>query len=669
MKKQQIHTLAIVGLLCLGLLAVTTGTRSDLWSDVENDARIIGFIGDEISEEGIANATVTYMRTDGYGQWGTEPVDLPDPGFGERYDDDIGYPYDGDMDQWWIGYYFLTTDENGFYDVDIISGVYYVSVSAMDHYGWSGQIVVGEGDVLHLNTLLKPLPPRDSVITGTVRCMETGLPMEDVNLEFWEVPRWSPWDGGSYYHEMWENTVTDPDGTYSLEVRKGTYSVYVWVQGYLPFFTNVNVPPNTTVILDISLEEIYIPPKDASVRGTITGPYGEVVQGAYISLEILYHGYRDHNYEVMPYPEYDMSYGWHYGYYDTNSNSDGTYHIQCPSGMYSMNVWAIGYMPVRMIVEPKANVPLDVNITLAGYPEPNSNINGVVRDRLSGDPIADVSIYVYSDFSYPYPPSVGDEPSFEPGQAGAIVYSDEDMAYRETVYHNDPWFDHGMFFGETTTDSEGRYTIDIPGGTFILSTWAEGYSQSLTRFNIGEYESVSKDILLMPGGEDDAPEYGWILPVDGSYINDSPVLIMDHPITIDRQGWTILDLEDYFHDPDGDVLSFSFSAPEGFQGYIDSNNRLHLKAPEDYSGGDEVVIHVSDGQTTLSGTLQMELSDGEQVPFVIFGLSILGAMVVLGVLLISRKRGMDPKNGDIPGRVESVHGSNHKEKDGDGKQD
>ncbi len=600
----------------------------------EPDARISGFVLDETNEEGIVNATVSLVPS--YGEWC-------------RCTDEPWGP-------WYQGYYTTMTQRDGSYTLDVISGVYHVYINSRTHYGWNDEVIIGRDQNITLDIYLKPLPPMDSILTGTVRDMDTGEPMEGVMVHIWETPGRDPYHIRKIsYDHIYERVVTGADGTYSFEVRRGTYSVSAWSEGYYPYFTTVNIPGNTTSTLDMALEEIYIPPSDALVRGVIMNEDREAVPGAHVSLHMMgypaYHeGVIESGFDDIDVPSY---HGYpSYGYYETTSGRDGSYSMECPQGVYVLTVWARGYMPRRMIVEPRSNIPLDVDVILESYPEANSVITGVVRDRVTGEPVPGAYVYVYvgrdTRHSEPYHGSgsvveYGDEPVYTREQSEAFVY-DDDTGYMTTTYFQDPWGDHLLFFGETRADRKGEYHMNIPAGTFVLDIQSEGYLPSLTRFRIGENERIRKDIHLQPGQGEDGMEYHRALSPRDVYINDSPVSHVDGKPTssirvrVEREQWTVINLEDHFYDPNGDTLSFSFDAPEDFQVYIDRGNRMHVKAPGGYTGGESVVVYASDGQTTLVGNVQMDLHGTGYIPYILFGISTLGALMALGAFLATRKK-------------------------------
>ncbi|MFO8108909.1 MAG: carboxypeptidase-like regulatory domain-containing protein, partial [Thermoplasmata archaeon] len=629
----------------------------------EPDANISGLVLDEVSEEGIANAEVNLVM-----EYQDRCPSMDEPSEQEYEGDytDEGYsdPDDGQYDMI-EGYYTAVTDEDGRYSLEVVSGVYHVSIDSREHYGWRGEVVIGEGQDVTLNTYLKPLPPIDSVLTGTVRDMETGEPLEDASVYIWGTPGRSSFGPHEMPYDFTEERVkTGPDGTYSFNVRKGTYSVSLWLDGYYSYFTSVNIPRNTTSMLDMALEEIYVPPKDAMVMGKVIDENREAIEGALISLEMIGDWEMDHPMEPEMPPEcgYEdeeidapdvIDYYYPYGHYENTSERDGSYSIECPQGVYVLSVWARGYMPKRMIVEPRSNIPLEVNLTLEDYPEPNSVITGVVKDRATGEPIPEAYVYVYADLDEPHhdlenPTESMEEFVYDRRQSDALVY-DDDMGYKETTYYQDPWSGYVMFFCETMTDRNGEYTLDIPEGTFVLDIWAEGYTQSLTRFRIGENEKIRKEIHLQPGSREDEMEHDWLLPVGDAHVNDAPVSHMDGmrtstmTISVERERWTIINLEDYFYDPNGESVSFSFSAPEDFQAYIDSENRLHVKAPRGYTGDENVVVYASDGQATMSSTMQMDVAGAGNMNYIVFGVSMIVALIVLGAFVATRKMGMSKK--------------------------
>ncbi len=83
-----------------------------------------------------------------------------------------------------------------------------------------------------------------------------------------------------------------------------------------------------------------------------------------------------------------------------------------------------------------------------------------------------------------------------------------------------------------------------------------------------------------------------------SNVNRAPILVQpidDQQFDEDCGRQVIVDLDDYFADPDGDALSFSVEGVEALRLKIDDENVLRIDPETDYNGSSDAAITASDG--------------------------------------------------------------------------
>lgn len=133
------------------------------------------------------------------------------------------------------GDYTNTTDANGYYMIaGLHPGDYNITASAVGYYSNSTSETVISGETITVDFELTPLP---GVIAGTVTDASTGDPISGANVTANGV-----------------SVSTGADGSYSIELAPGNYTVTVSKDGYESSSkTNITVVTGDTTTVDFEL--------------------------------------------------------------------------------------------------------------------------------------------------------------------------------------------------------------------------------------------------------------------------------------------------------------------------------------------------------------------------------------------------------------------------------
>ncbi|MCK4718435.1 MAG: hypothetical protein KAT70_07180, partial [Thermoplasmata archaeon] len=449
-----------------------------------------------------------------------------------------------------------------------------------------------------------------------------------------------PLYSNSFFNPLFEEMVTGPDGIYEFSLRQGRYSLSIYTEGYYPHYTMINIPANTSMTMDIALEEIYIPPMDAFVHGVVTNEAGEPIAMAEVSLEGAWY--------MMDQMSMDYRGGYNDpywgGYYWDTTDDDGEYGVEATAGVYQLYVWADGYVMFNQMVELGSDIPLEINVTLENIPVPDSRISGVIEDKETGSPLSGAFVSFYRDetgywggweddwygdegdyygeqgeprtdgsydeetSSMPSESPMPGEPSTSDEPAGAtMVKYDPDMdGYYEEPYWG--WADpgYGWFYGDTVADENGHYELPIAEGVYVLEVYADGHMPAYIEFEIGAEDHLVIDVLLEEGNWEGWDDGGWMIALSDGSIGSSPMFSDPFSVDLAWDDWSIIDLGSFFSDADGDSLDYWYDVPEGFEVVLDSaNNQMRVRAPDGFEEG-TMKIYASDGTSTISGEVALE---------------------------------------------------------------
>ena len=350
---------------------------------------------------------------------------------------------------------YTSTDETGYYEMNLPEGEFEVDVSKSGYESNSTKISVDADSVKWLNITLHPPAPENSIIKGYVLDEETGEGIEDAYVSISTYYEPGEYNGYNYYYN---STSTNETGYYQMNVPEGNFSVYATAEHYFSNSTKVNISANTLVWKNLTLK-----PENSIIKGYITNSEtGEPVIYAWVNVESYggYDGYYNEGY-------YSNTY-WN----STHTNATGYYQINVPDGEFEISVTANNYDSNSTKVSISANDILWLNITLK-RPEEKSEIYGYITDSDTGEPLIGIKVELYSvgDHSYWY---------------HKIAYTNE------TGYYQFTKLAEGRY--EITAGEEYYFYSDFDYGYEIISN----YYENKTRIKLGTNVIVRQDLCLEP---------------------------------------------------------------------------------------------------------------------------------------------------------------------------
>lgn len=275
-------------------------------------------------------------------------------------------------------------------------------------------------------------------ITGTVTD-QNGNGLGDVHVDAWNNNSWG--GGGGAFAD------TAADGSYTLYVSEGNYSVNIWKEGlgWVPEQSVFLDGNNTSVTSNFTIKK-----PSSTVSGTVTDDAGNPLSWA----------------SVEAYP----ATGGFYNHAWTQTDSDGNFSMYMDAGTWNFEVWAYPY----------GKVPAATGV----------DITAVV--------IADGTDYTGIDFQY-------DESAFNT-ISGQVLDSEGAGVANTMIWCDEINSTTGMFtsnFNSSSSDSEGNYSIRLPKNTNGVTeyvcranSWEKGDSDPLTGIDVSSGSLTSKNITF-----------------------------------------------------------------------------------------------------------------------------------------------------------------------------
>jgi hypothetical protein len=131
----------------------------------------------------------------------------------------------GRDDEWDFFQNQTNTDSNGFFSINVPPSRCTLTVYADGYCGDEQRnIEIDENETIWVNFSLYPRPPENSVIYGYITDEETGDPIDSANVDlYWE---------GEFDQFYMNETISEPDGFYSINVASGTIDLEIESNGY-----------------------------------------------------------------------------------------------------------------------------------------------------------------------------------------------------------------------------------------------------------------------------------------------------------------------------------------------------------------------------------------------------------------------------------------------------
>lgn len=491
------------------------------------------------------------------------------------------------------GYFQGETDGNGFFVANIVPGTYYIYVSAQNYFSKGATVTLRDGNAsLDVEIALEPLPEPDAVLKGRVLNQSDGSPVANATVYAWfELVNCTD------YFTSEKVAVTGANGSYELQVYSGILVLSAYAEGYIGYSTTVNVPPNTTMQIDIALIPYTQPEIVSRVEGKVISG-GVPVPNA--RLEFVYRmEYWGGLNGCFNYSEGAWS-------YSATSDANGNYALEVPAGWLSLTVFAEGYFPYYDEIYVEAHAVLSLNISLEPLPQPDAWITGTVFSE-AGLPVS--SAYVSA---YAIPPN-------------------ENLSY---------------YTASAQTDENGKFTLPLPAGKYMLSAYHENYGgysamvevETGTTLNIEITLSPITNCTYFPGNDTEA-----------RYVVSPPKNISIAPKFLGQQEISLMPGSEYrlnitsIFATQGKKFVFGVRETKYISAiYNATAGELVLKAPENWVGEETVKIEATDGVTTVLGTIIVKVVN-QSPPVLWFTCGILVAAGVIALVYYYQRNGKKNK--------------------------
>ncbi|QSG02788.1 carboxypeptidase regulatory-like domain-containing protein [Natranaeroarchaeum sulfidigenes] len=375
---------------------------------------------------------------------------------------------------------FVRTDADGQYDIELADGEYTV-FAAKDGFQFEQRTVTIDGDATTIEEFeLEELVTLDGEVTDTD---DNALDGVDISLVE---------DG-----ETVEETETDTDGEYEVEVPTGEYTVEI--------SDSVHEDLDEVVTLDESETKNFElePLATGTLEGEVTDEDGEPLEGATIDVQ--------HDQESVDF---------------TQTDADGQYDIELEEGEYTTTVFKDGFEVEERTVNIEEDATSIENVEL----EESLTLEGEVTDE-EGEPIEDARVSITQDGDFVDSVQTDEEANYEveleEGEYNVradadgflsdftTVNLDEDRTQdfeleiagvvEGTVTDEDGDAVEGVRvtagqdgFTGTRTDENGDYSIDVPEGENTVSITDSEFEDVSKKFSVEKGETVTQDLEATP---------------------------------------------------------------------------------------------------------------------------------------------------------------------------
>jgi len=393
----------------------------------------------------------------------------------EYYDDRMWYFYDDG------GY--AETDADGLYKIELYAGSYSLNAYMYDrdriqqYNSFNEVFKVAENEDLEFNIQLKPLPPVDALVKGTVINAETGNPVAGAYVSVYSLGEYREddktdreADSDSSWDVATDMDVAEPesgsssgsvDGSAPGDPDELDYNSYSWGDGGY-CYTNDD------------------------------GEYAIKLRAGYYSISVSFYGRVYYDKEIY-YGDADE--GW-----VDEPTSDGDY---------------TEYYPFSDTFKIVGEEKLVFDIELKPLPPLNSRVMGKVVDAETGEPVPNAYLWLSGGDYYSY----------------FSDYSDEDgefsMSVREGKYslycHVEDWYYYDDYYYDENVAYEEKYGSDGDRDGDEKEVSVDSSGQNTRRETSGDDSEVSSDAVPEP--EDDVVYEDDMAVGDDDYTYDETMLI------------------------------------------------------------------------------------------------------------------------------------------------
>ena len=309
----------------------------------------------------------------------------------------------------------------------------------------------------------------------------------------------SVFDDSSFYSD-----TTDGSGNFAVDVPDGTYTVRVDPDGYVANQTEgVQVTGGVTLTTDLAVEPA------GTLNGTVTNDSGSPVAGATVSATDSGNNY-----------------------YSTTADGSGEYELEVPAGTYTVEADNESYAPTSV---DGVGAVVGENTTTAITLNDAAIVSGTVTDG-SGNPVSGATLATYNSDFEGYQTTQSDAQGnyeFEVSngtyvvEASASGYADAEesgvsategqtttvdvslgeaatiggtvtdgdgnpVASAQVVVHDDGY----QVYETATTDAQGKYSIDVPAGTYTVRADKDGYARASAEVDGTAGQTTAQDLAL-----------------------------------------------------------------------------------------------------------------------------------------------------------------------------
>ncbi len=367
--------------------------NQSLYPEKEETASVSGYIRNSLTDEPIFDASISVSWEDDC----------------DNYKDNNTY-----------------SDINGYYEINVAPGTidFYVYESGFFRY-YGDEFSISDYEHVILNISLDPEPLETAIISGYIQNSLTDEAIPYAQL-------YVCWEDDNDHYE-YNNTYSDINGYYEINVAPGTIDFYVYESGFFSYHGNeFSISDYEQVILNISLE-----PKPIE-NGIIKGFIKNIKTN-----------------ESIRYAQVDIHWrGGEHGYSNsTYSDENGYYEINVASGTVYLNVEKTGFFNYRGDKFSTSDSEIVTqNIFMEPKPQENVLVKGYIRNSETNESINDAFV---------------------------------DLDWKDEFGHYDS--------NHTYTDIDGYFEINVAAGVISIEARVDNYYSK----NTGEIISFDNEIIFV----------------------------------------------------------------------------------------------------------------------------------------------------------------------------